>query len=265
MLTIYRLGEFCLVEEFIREGLLLTDLFCGIPHSWWQYCPPLRHFEEITERSPPSPSFISSFVHFLSGQLWSRRHYQATFGHPTYALHNLVKQALQNLCKSKMGPTQLLSLDHWATVIHWKVTTHVLRSIQITLWAGVTFWNWKGFSAVKRTRKHRWWQTLRPVVFQPHLKIHQFIKPHRHCNNFLTNDAIQTRRGSPVDSRPSTDWFKNFVRKQNWHVTPDTWHLTPDTRHLKSSTWHVTREHEPSFKILTSWLLGYGIESGIDF
>ena len=45
---------------------------------------------------------------------------------------------------------------------------------------------------------------------------------------------LETRRGSPVDDRPSTDKLHHFVQKKKkkkmardtWHMTCDTWHMT---------------------------------------
>ena len=50
----------------------------------------------------------------------------------------------------------------------------------------------------------------------------------------------------PVDNRPSTNKFHNFVRKKNkiyiyiWHVTRDMWHVTRDM-------WHVTGGRKCTF------------------
>ena len=53
----------------------------------------------------------------------------------------------------------------------------------------------------------------------------------------------KTRRGSPVDDRPSTDKLHNFVQKKKrrkWHVTCDIWHVTRDMWHVTCDMWHVT-------------------------
>ena len=56
---------------------------------------------------------------------------------------------------------------------------------------------------------------------------------------------LKTRRGSPVDDKPSTDKLNHFVRKKKkkkndtWHVTRDTWHVTRDTWHVTCDTWYV--------------------------
>ena len=49
--------------------------------------------------------------------------------------------------------------------------------------------------------------------------------------------STKTRRGSPVDDRPSTDKLHHFVQKKM-----DTWHVTRDTLHVTHDTWHVTRD-----------------------
>ena len=54
---------------------------------------------------------------------------------------------------------------------------------------------------------------------------------------------IRTRRGSPVDDRPSDDKLHNFVRKKKkkkmtcdtWHMTRDTWHVLGGEHSLKIS------------------------------
>ena len=51
---------------------------------------------------------------------------------------------------------------------------------------------------------------------------------------------LKTRRGSPVDDRPSTDKLHHFVQKKK-KVTCDTWHATRDTWHETRDMWHVTR------------------------
>ena len=58
--------------------------------------------------------------------------------------------------------------------------------------------------------------------------------------------CIKTRRGSPVDDRPSTNKLHYFVWKKKkkkksdmWHVTCDTWYVTHDTWHMTCDTWHV--------------------------
>ena len=56
----------------------------------------------------------------------------------------------------------------------------------------------------------------------------------------------KTRRGGPVDNRPSPNKLQHFVKRKekkkksdNWHLTPDTWHLTPDTWHMTHDMWHM--------------------------
>ena len=57
-----------------------------------------------------------------------------------------------------------------------------------------------------------------------------------------------------VDNRPSTDYFRHFVKKK-WHITRDTWHMTCDT-------WHVTHGGGgvnilSKFQLPSSYRLGF--------
>ena len=45
----------------------------------------------------------------------------------------------------------------------------------------------------------------------------------------------------PVDNRPSTDEFHQFVKKKFKKMTCDTWHVKCDTWHVTRDKWHVTR------------------------
>ena len=66
----------------------------------------------------------------------------------------------------------------------------------------------------------------------------------------------KSRRGSPVDNRPSTEYFHHFVqkkkeKKKEKQVTSDMWHVTLDMWHVTHDMWHVV-EGEHSLKISAS-------------
>ena len=77
---------------------------------------------------------------------------------------------------------------------------------------------------------------------------------------------IQTRRGSPVDNRPSTSWFHHFVwKKKNtkynldfvwWHMTCDTWRMKCDTLHKtcdKRGRWAFPQNFSSLALTLWEW------------
>ena len=70
---------------------------------------------------------------------------------------------------------------------------------------------------------------------------------------------FKTRRGSPVDNRPSTDKLHRFVKKKK--VTCDTWHVTHDMWHVTCGMWHVTCDILWWVKILNKFQLpsSYGL------
>ena len=69
---------------------------------------------------------------------------------------------------------------------------------------------------------------------------------------YQNSGAFKTRRGRPVDNRPSTDKLHQFVRKKErkkkiFFLTYDTWNETCDMWHVTCDTWHVTRWGEWTF------------------
>ena len=48
---------------------------------------------------------------------------------------------------------------------------------------------------------------------------------------------LLTRRGSPVDDKPSTNKLHHFVQKKK--KKKKMWHMTCDTLHMTCDSWHV--------------------------
>ena len=92
------------------------------------------------------------------------------------------------------------------------------------------------------------------ILYQDHTNFYVYHRP--------SNQPKKTRRGSPVDDRPSTNKLHHFVRKKK-KVTCDTWHVTRDTWHLTPDMWHVTRLGEvkilSKFQLSSSYLLWFMI------